>query len=119
MSDHDMRGFANYIGTLPPQPAPAPPAPPDAARMAKGRSLAEQHRCVNCHGANLDGGQQVPRIAGQKEDYLQASLRGFKSGTRPAYTQAMVSAVSQIPVEELDILAYYAARFPGGAAGGK
>jgi cytochrome c553 len=114
LSDDDMRGFADYIGTLPPVPAPAPAAAVDAARMAKGQALAQEHKCVFCHGANLDGGQQVPRIAGQKEDYLQASLRGFKSGSRAAYTQAMVSAVSQIPVEDLDTLAYYAARFTGG-----
>ncbi|GAB2593081.1 c-type cytochrome [Ramlibacter solisilvae] len=114
LTDDDMRGFSDYIGTLPPVPAPAAAAAPDAARMARGRSLAQQHMCVNCHGANLDGGQQVPRIAGQKEEYLQASLRGFKSGNRPGYTQAMVSAVSQVPVEDLDTLAYYAARFPGG-----
>ena len=111
LSDDDMRGFADYIGTLPPVPAPAAATPADAARMAKGRQLAEQHRCVSCHGADLGGGQQVPRIGGQKEEYLQASLRGFKSGSRPAYTQAMVSAVSQVPVEDLDTLAYYAARF--------
>ena len=119
LSDDDLRGFADYIGTLPPVPAPAPAAPVDAARMTKGQSLAQQHKCVFCHGANLDGGQQVPRIAGQKEEYLQASLRGFKSGTRAAYTQAMVSAVSQLPVEDLDTLAYYAARFSAGTAPGK
>jgi len=113
LSDDDMRGFADYIGTLPPVPAPAPRAADDAARMAKGKSLAEQHKCVFCHGANLDGGQQVPRIAGQKEDYLQESLRGFKSGSRPGYTQAMTAAVSQVSVEDLDTLAYYAARFGG------
>ena len=116
LSDDDMRGFADYIGTLPPVPAPTPATTPDAARMAKGRQLAEQHRCVSCHGADLGGGQQVPRIGGQKEEYLQASLRGFKSGSRPAYTQAMVSAVSQVSVEELDTLAYYAARFTPPAA---
>jgi cytochrome c553 len=119
LSDDDMRGFADYIGTLPPVPAPPPAAAPDAARMARGKSLAEQHKCVFCHGAGLEGGQQVPRIAGQKEDYLQASLRGFKSGTRAAYTQAMVSAVSQVPIEDLDTLAYYAARFSAGANPGK
>lgn len=116
LSDDDMRGFADYIGTLAAVAAPAPSTPPDAARMAKGRQLAEQHKCVYCHGADLGGGQQVPRIGGQKEEYLQASLRGFKSGSRPAYTQAMVSAVSQVPVEDLDTLAYYAARFTGAAA---
>jgi cytochrome c553 len=119
LSDDDLRGFADYIGTLPPVPAPAPAAPADAVRMAKGRSLAQQHKCVFCHGPNLDGGQQVPRIAEQKEEYLQATLRGFKSGARPGYTQAMASAVSQVPVEDLDTLAYYAARFSGGTAPGK
>jgi cytochrome c553 len=112
LKDDDLRGFSEFIGTLPPVPAPAPAAPPDAARMAKGQALAQQHKCVFCHGADFDGGQQVPRIAGQREDYLQMSLRGFKTGTRAGYTQAMPEAVSQIPMEDLDTLAYYAARFP-------
>lgn len=113
LTDDDLRGFSEFIATLPPVPAPPPAAPPDAARMAQGRALADQHKCVFCHGADLAGGQQVPRIAGQHEDYLRASLRGFHSGSRPGYTQAMTAAVSQVPVADLDILAYYAARFPG------
>jgi cytochrome c553 len=119
MTDDDMRGFSDYIGTLAPVPAAAPATPPDAARMAKGKALAQQHMCLSCHGADLGGGQQVPRIAGQKEEYVQASLRGFKSGQRAAYSQAMPSVVSQIPVEDLDTLAYFAARFPGATAAGK
>jgi cytochrome c553 len=112
LTDDDLRGFSDYIGTLPPVPAPPPAAPPDAARMARGKTLAEQHKCVFCHGADLGGGQQVPRIAGQHEDYLRESLRGFKAGKRAAYTQAMPAAVSQVPVEDLDLLAYYVARVP-------
>ena len=58
----------------------------------------------------------MPRIAGQREDYLQMSLRGFKSGKRPGYTMAMAEAVSQVTPEDLDTLAYYAAHFPGAVA---
>ena len=116
LTDDDMRGFADFIGTLPPVPAPLPATPPDAARLDKARALALQHKCVFCHGADFSGGQQVPRIAGQREDYLQMSLRGFHSGTRPGYTQAMSAAVSQIPLADLDTLAYYVARFPGPVA---
>jgi cytochrome c553 len=116
LTDDDLRGFSDFIGTLAPVPAPAPATPPDADRMARGRALAEQHKCVFCHGPSLSGGQQVPRIAGQHEQYLQASLRGFHSGTRPGYTQAMAAAVSQVPVEDLDTLAYYASRFPAPGA---
>jgi cytochrome c553 len=88
----------------------------DAARMKRGAELAQQHKCLACHGADFAGGQQVPRIAGQREDYLQATLRGFKSGQRPGYTMAMGGAVSQVTPEELDTLAYYAAHFPGSEA---
>jgi len=121
LTDDDLRGYSEFIGTLPPVPPPPPATPPDPIRMASGRALAEQYRCVFCHGAGLGGGEQVPRIGGQHEEYLQASLRGFHSGSRPGYTQAMTAAVSQIPPEDLDTLAYYAARFrdPAGVLTGK
>jgi len=116
LTDADLRGFSDFIGTLPPVPPPPPATPADPARMKKGAELAQQHKCVFCHGADLAGGQQVPRIGGQREEYLQASLQGFKSGKRPGYTMAMIGAVAEVTPEELDTLAYYAARFPGDAA---
>ncbi len=111
MKDADLRGFSDHIGTLPPVAAPAPASPPDAARMSKGRALAQQHRCTFCHGDDLSGGQQVPRIGGQKEDYVRLTLQGFKSGERPGYTRAMTEALSQVPAGDLDLLAYYVANF--------
>ena len=111
LTDNDLRGFADFIDTLPPVAPPAPPTPTDAARMARGQALAQQHKCLFCHGSDLAGGQQVPRIGGQREDYVRDALHGFKTGKRPGYTQAMTEAVSQIPLEDLDTLAYYAARF--------
>jgi len=110
-SDADLRGFSDHIGTLPPQPAPPSPAP-DAAKMKQGLSLAQQHKCLFCHGADLAGGQQVPRVGGQREEYVREALQGFRSGKRAGYTQAMTEAVSQIPPADLDVLAYYAAHVP-------
>ena len=113
MKDADLKGFADYIGTLAAVPAPAPATPPDAALMTKVKAIAEQHKCTYCHGADLAGGQQVPRIGGQKEDYLRQTLHDFKSGDRPGYTRAMSEALSQVPVEDLDLLAFYAANITG------
>ena len=113
MTDADLRGFSEFIGTLPPVPAPAQAAAPDEARMAQGRSLAQQHKCVFCHGAALDGGQGVPRIGGQKEDYVRTALHGYKTGDRPGYTRAMSESLSQVPVGDLDLLAYYVANMSG------
>jgi cytochrome c553 len=117
LKDDDLRGFAAVIEALPAVPPPPPATPPDPARRPTAREPASQHKCVFCHGDDLSGGQQVPRIGGQREEYLRETLRGFKSGQRPGYTQAMGAAVSQVSVEELDTLAYYAARVPvAGAA---
>ena len=113
MTDGDLRGFSDFIGTLAPVAPPAPAAAPDAARMSQGQALAHQHKCLFCHGTALDGGQGVPRIGGQKEDYLRATLHGFKSGSRPGYTRAMTEALSQVPVGDLDLLAFYVANFSG------
>jgi len=110
-TDADLRGFSDHIGTLPPVPPP-PASAPDAARMKQGQTLAQQHKCAFCHGADLAGGQQVPRIGGQREEYLREALQGFKSGQRVGYTLAMSEAVSQVPPADLDVLAYYASRVP-------
>lgn len=109
MSDADLRGFADAIGRLPPVPPAAPAAPPDAARMRLGAQLAKDYKCTACHGADFAGGAQVPRIGGQKLEYLLHTLRGFKSGQRPGYTRAMTEALSQVPEADLEPLAYFAA----------
>jgi cytochrome c553 len=110
MSDNDLRGFAELIGTL---PASGPPvAVPDALRMARGKALAQQYRCGNCHGRDFAGGQQVPRVAHQREDYLQHALRGFRAGTRLGYTNAMGEALAGLNAENLDDLAHFLAHGP-------
>jgi len=110
MSNEDMQGFASYIATLPPVPPPQPEAV-DEERMSRGKKLAQQYKCSFCHGADFSGGEQVPRIGGQHEEYLQTTLREFKNGERRGYTMAMAGAVSEISQEDLDTVAYYLARF--------
>jgi cytochrome c553 len=107
LSDADLRGFSEFIGKLPASAAAEPPA--DARRFARGEQVAQQHRCAACHGADYAGGQQVPRLAQQREDYLQAALRGFKSGKRVGYTPAMNEVLAGVAPDELDDLAYFLA----------
>ena len=121
LSDDDLRGYADYIGTLPWVPADAttPPLASDPERFAQARALAREHRCSICHGDDLSGGQQVPRIAGQDEDYLRRVLHEFAEGKRTGYTRAMAEALHGIELSVLDTLAWYAARVespPSGAA---
>ena len=64
-----------------------------------------------CHGDDFSGGQQVPRIAQQREEYLAANLHEFKTGKRQGYTMAMSEALRPVPPADLDTLAYYLSRF--------
>jgi cytochrome c553 len=107
LNDDDLRGFSEAVARLPP---PAPPqTEPDSQRLARGRALAERHHCLACHGADGAGGQQVARLANQREDYLLHALQGFKSGTRIGYTQAMNEAIAPVKADELADLAHFLA----------
>ena len=115
LKDDDLRGFSDFIGTLPPLPTPPPGEPLDSARMSRGKALAEQHKCLFCHGPDLSGGQQVPRIAGQREEYLRESLNGYRTRKRTGYTPAMLEPVSTLSAEDVDVLAYFVAHLPEAA----
>ncbi|HWK84204.1 MAG TPA: c-type cytochrome [Caldimonas sp.] len=108
MSDDDLRAFSDIIGQLPPA-APFRPDPVDPARMTRGAALAAKHRCASCHGGDYSGEKQVPRLAGQREDYLGKALAEFKTGTRIGYTQAMNEALAGLAPSELPDLAHYLA----------
>ncbi|WP_298934019.1 c-type cytochrome [uncultured Ramlibacter sp.] len=112
LSDDDLRGFSELVGKMTPVPAPALAPVPDPARMARGKALVSQHLCVNCHGADLGGGEQVARLAGQREDYLALALKEFKAGKRVGYTPAMSEALGGLAAVDLDTLAHYLAHLP-------
>lgn len=108
LSDDDLRAFAEAIAKLSP-PAPVTDAA-DAARIARAQALVAQHRCNFCHTPTLAGQGQVPRIAGQREDYLLKTLREYKSNTRHGYDPAMAEVVAPLKDQDFADLAYYLAR---------
>jgi cytochrome c553 len=73
LSDDDIRRLAEAIAKLPP-PRPVEEAA-DPARLERARALIQQHRCNFCHTSNFAGVENVPRLAGQREDYLVKTLR--------------------------------------------
>jgi cytochrome c553 len=107
LSDDDLQSMANVISQLPP-PRPAA-EPPDPARLERARLLIQQHRCNFCHRQDFSGQQNVPRLAGQREDYLVKALREYKSNARRGYDASMADVM--YPVTDADILdlAYFLA----------
>lgn len=109
-SDDDLRDVSAFLNTL---PKPKPAADPvDPARFATGRALAEQHRCLFCHRADLSGQENVPRIGGQREDYLLKTMRDYKSGARHGYEATMAEALQPLTDGQLVELAHYLAHAP-------
>lgn len=108
LSDADLQKFADTIARLPPPPPTTEGA--DAGKMERGRALAGQHRCDFCHQANFAGADSVPRLAGQREDYLLKALREYKSGERREYQPVMAEIMR--PLQEADFadLAHFLAR---------
>src|SRR5262249_9139909 len=108
LSDNDLRAVSDVIAKLPP-PAPVSDTP-DQARMDRGRALAHQNRCNFCHQSNFQGLDNVPRLAGQREDYLLKSLRAYKDNSRREYDAQMAEVVYPMKDEDFVDVAYYLAR---------
>ncbi|HXE69484.1 MAG TPA: cytochrome C [Hyphomicrobiaceae bacterium] len=110
-SDDDLRTFSDSIAKLP-APRPADGEPADPARIDRGQALVRQYRCDFCHSPDLAGRDNIPRLAGQREDYLIKAMREYKSNARPGYDASMADVLARISDAEILDLAYFAARQP-------
>src|SRR5262249_5268128 len=107
-TDDDLRSFSDYIASL---PKPAPPEDAgDPARMARAQALATQNHCNSCHKADFSGGDNVPRIANQREDYLAKTMREYKDNSRHGYDGTMAEVLNAVTPDQIADLAYYIAR---------
>ena len=75
-------------------------------RGGPGRTVA----CTTCHGGDLGGVANIPRLAGRSPSYLMRQLYDFQSGARHgAAGAAMKAVVARLrPDEEIAIAAYLA-----------
>ncbi len=91
-------------GELAVMPKPGPPENlPEAVRAT----------CAICHGAEGSGRESgaFPKIAGQKSDYLAASLQAYRNGNRES--GAMEPVAARLSDAEIDELAQYYSALSG------
>ena len=92
-----------------------------AGDAAAGKNKVYQ--CQGCHGiadwkTAFPEVYRVPKLGGQKPEYLVAAMKAYKRGERDFATmRAMVDPLSDKDME--DIAAYYGAGAPGAAAPAK
>jgi cytochrome c553 len=111
MTDDDLRAAAAFVAAQPRPPAPQ--AAGDPERMQRGAILVSKGRCDICHGRQLLGGEQMPPLRHQREDYLLKALRDYKTERRLGDRAAMVEVVTPLDDDDLADLAHYLAHVGG------
>jgi cytochrome c553 len=109
LTDRQIEDLAAFYASLPPGP-PEDRALPDPARLREGARLSARLNCGACHLPGYVGQNQVPRLAGQREDYLLLSLKGYRDGTRRGTDTSMNAVVYGLSDTQLAALAHYLAQ---------
>lgn len=107
MKDEDITALARHFASRPARVVAA--AAPDAALVARGAALVARMHCGQCHLPRLEGRDQMPRLAGQREDYLVHAMTGYRDGTRTAADTTMAEVLAGLSDADLRALAHYAA----------
>jgi cytochrome c553 len=104
LSDSEVRQLSAYFAALPPA---EPPGGQDNARAGEGERLIQVNHCASCHLATYTGQNQMPRLAGQREDYLLKAMKDYRDGNRSGFDGTMTEVLRGLPDRDLAALAHY------------
>lgn len=108
LSDETLTALAGHFAA---QPAPAAAPVTRAAEAAAGAALAQRMLCGTCHLSKYEGQQQVPRLAGQREDYLLATMKQLRDDPGPGRDTIMAATLRGLGDGDLAALAHHLATF--------
>ncbi len=98
LSDADMRTLAGYYAKL-----KRKTASPVAGEKDLAAGKAKASACIACHGADgVSANPAWPNLAGQEKDYLVATLKAYKAGTRKSDLMAGIAqSLSEADIQAL------------------
>jgi len=108
LKDPEIIKLAEHFSKLPARSMETGPA--NAALMKTGSERAKALRCGICHLADYRGQNQIPRLAGQREAYLEAEMRAYRDGKRTGGDTIMAAALYGVADADLRALAHYLSR---------
>jgi cytochrome c553 len=106
LPDKDIEDLAAFFASLPPGP-PDDRRPRDPALFAAGEALIGPRHCNVCHLPSLTGREQMPRLVGQREDFLARTMAEYRDGLRVGADTQMNGAVMGLSNADLAALAHY------------
>lgn len=107
VSDDEISAMATHYAAL---PLKKPPVAHQATLYALGEKKSNDMRCGICHLPNYMGREQIPRLAGQREDYLLHSMRQFKSNQAVGRDTIMAASLYGVGDDDLKAIAHYLSR---------
>jgi cytochrome c553 len=105
--DTELTELANHYTSL---KIAKPPAQKQTALYDKGETLSKEMRCGICHLPTYVGRDQMPRLAGQREDYLLYTMRAMKANQAVGRDPIMIASLYGISDEDLKAISHYLSR---------
>jgi cytochrome c553 len=105
--DTELTELATYYSSL---KIAKPTAQKQAALHDKGETLSKEMRCGICHLPTYVGRDQMPRLAGQREDYMLYTMRAMKANQVVGRDPNMITSLYGIADEDLRAISHYLSR---------
>jgi cytochrome c553 len=108
LKDAEVVKLAEHFSKLPAKGMETGPV--NAAFMKSGYERAKALRCGICHLADFSGQNQIPRLAGQRESYLEAEMRAYRDGKRSGGDTIMAATLYGVADADIRALAHFLSR---------
>ena len=108
LKDPEIVKLAEHFSKLPAKVMES--GAPDPKSMKLGAEKARALRCNVCHVSDFSGQNQIPRLAGQREAYLEAEMRAYRDGKRTGGDTIMAAALYGVSDADIKALAHYLSR---------
>jgi len=102
----DMLDLAAFFAAQKPRPTAFKA---DAARAARGKAKADETLCTMCHLGGFAGQNEIPRVAGQRYEYVVKQLGDFKNRVRTNDAGSMTSVARTLSDQDIEDLGHYLA----------
>lgn len=113
LNDAQIKELASYFSHLPASPGNVDHAG-STLMLAQGKTIFEQGisaagvpACSSCHGAQAQGMEGFPRLAGQHADYLSKQLQVFQNTDQRPDGVAMKAVTHYLSAENIMSVAAY------------
>jgi cytochrome c553 len=104
LSDPQIIALAKFYSAQTLKPTPGKR---DEALYERGQLLSKQALCGTCHLPDYVGREQMPRLAGQREDYLLHTMRQFRSNQATGRDTIMAASLYGMNDDDLRAIAQY------------